>query len=194
LDKLEPEDEEFLVTFAEHAELRLSFTSDASAIREALSLAHPYGTTALFDAVNLAVRQMRSARNRRRVLFLISDGGDNHSRFTEREVRHLLDEEDVQIHAIGIHDHMASEEERRGPEVLESLARMTGGLHHMVDDINELPVMASKMSLALHDRYLLGYKPTPPGPSGAFRRIDLKLAQPKGHKLYIYARRGYRMP
>jgi Ca-activated chloride channel family protein len=149
----------------------------------------------LFDAVALAIHEMRSAQNRRRVLFLISDGGDNHSRITESELRRLLDEEDVQIHAIGIHDHMRTREEIRGPRVLEDLASMTGGQHHMVEKIGELPELANRMSFALHDRYLLGYKPMPPGLSGTFRRIDVKLVPTmKNPRLYVYARRGYRMP
>jgi len=195
LDHLEPEDEEFLVTFADRPELRLQFTSDPSAILSALFFARPAGSTALFDAVALAVHQVRSAENRRRVLFLISDGGDNHSRLTERELRHVLDEEDVQIHAIGIHDRMAGLLEAHGPAILEDLARMTGGQHHMVENIGELPAMAAQMGLALHDRYLLGYKPTPLGDSGTFRRIDVKVVQPAATpKIYVYARRGYRVP
>ena len=195
LDSLEPEDEEFLVTFADTAGLRLPFTSDPSSVRSALSFAQARGSTALFDAVALGVKQMHSAKNGRRVLFLVSDGGDNHSRVTERELRRMLDEEDVQIHAIGIHDHMASPEEARGPWVLEDLARITGGQHHMVENIGELPKMTAQMSLALHDRYLLGYKPTPLGNSGTFRRIDLKVVPPVPRaKIYVYARRGYRIP
>lgn len=194
LENLEPDDEQFLVTFADRPELRLSFTSDASAIRRALSFAEPRGSTAMFDAVALAAHEMRGAKNRRRILFLISDGGDNHSRLTERELRRLLDEEDVQIHAIGIHDHMASMEESRGPWVLEDLAKMTGGQHHMIENTAELPAMAAQMSLALHDRYLLGYKPAPLGPSGSFRRIDVKLTPRDSSRRYVSARRGYRMP
>jgi len=195
LDSLEPEDEEFLVTFADTADLRLPFTSDPSSIRSALSFAAARGSTALFDAVALALKQMHAARNGRKVLFLISDGGDNHSRLTERELRRMLDEEDVQIHAIGIHDHMASPEESRGPWVLEDLARMTGGEHHMVENIDELPKMTGQMSLALHDRYLLGYRPAPLGESGMFRRIDVKVVQAAARgKVYVYARRGYRLP
>ena len=94
--------------------------------RSALSFAEPHGWTALFDAIALAVQQMRRAQNRRRVLFLISDGGDNYSRLTKRELRRLLDEEDVQIHAIGIHDLAASREEVGSPWILEELAKMTG--------------------------------------------------------------------
>ena len=195
LDNLEPDDEEFLETFADTPELRTPFTSEATDIRRALLFARPHGSTALFDAVALAADEMHRAQNKRKIIFLISDGGDNHSRFTERELRWLLDEEDVQIHAIGIHDHMGSREEARGPEVLEDLAAITGGRHHMVDDIRQLPALAGEMSLALHDRYLLGYKPTPLGVSGQYRRIDAKLVGPKrSPKLYLYARRGYRVP
>ena len=195
LKNVEPEDEEFLVTFAEVPELVSGFSSDPGVIQTALLSAIPNGRTALFDAVVLAIHQMRDARNQRKILLLISDGGDNHSRFSERELRHLVEEEDVQIHAIGIHDRAASREEYRGPGILEELAGMTGGQHHMVDNIAELPVLAARMSLSLHDRYLLGYRPTPAGPSGMFRKIEVKVKQPKGAtRVYVYARRGYRMP
>lgn len=174
------------MSFADTPELRLSFTSDPSSIRSALSFAPPRGSTALFDAVALAVCEMHSARNRRGVLFLISDGGDNHSRLTERELRSMLDEQDVQIHAIGIHDHMASPEESRGPWILEDLARMTGGQHHMVENIDELPAKTKQMGLALHDRYLLRYSPTPLGESGMFRKIEVKVVQTDANaKVYV---------
>src|SRR5450756_776760 len=134
LKNLEPQDEEFLVTFADRPELRLPFTSDPSEIYAALAGAAPQGSTALFDAVALAIRQMRGAQNQRKVLFLVSDGGDNHSRLTENELRRLVGEEEVQIHAIGIHNMGAGmdREEARGPWVLEELAKMTGGQHYMV--------------------------------------------------------------
>src|SRR5262249_36897460 len=139
--------------------------------------------------------QMREAENGRRVLFLISDGGDNYSRLTKGELRSLLDEEDVQIDAIGIHDLGASREEVGSPWILQDLAKMTGGEYRRINHIDELPGLAARMSLALHDRYLLGYRPTPPGLSGTFRRIDVKLAQPKRtRRFYVYGRRGYWMP
>jgi Ca-activated chloride channel family protein len=196
LKSLEPGDEEFLVTFAETPVLRLPFTSQPALIREALSVAAPSGRTALYDAVELAIRQMRQGQHERKVLFLVSDGGDNHSRFTERELRRLVEEEDVQIHAVGIHDGSSNAmEERRGPWILEDLAKMTGGQHHMVNDISELPEWAARISRSLHDRYLLGYRPTPPGNSGTFRRIEVKVVQRRGASRYsVYARRGYRIP
>jgi Ca-activated chloride channel family protein len=196
---LEDEDEAFVISFGDHPRLRSQFSSDPVAILNALAFSEAYGSTSLFDAVALAVREMRSAQNRRKTLFVISDGGDNHSRMSGRELRSLLEEADIQIQAIGIHDHptgMApTDEEARGPWILDDLAKITGGQHHMVQNARELPGLAAEISLALHDRYLLGYKPAPTGPSGSFRRIEVKLARPKeAHRLFVYARRGYRMP
>ena len=195
---LEEEDEAFVVTFGDHPRLRLPFTGDPVAILNALSFSEVGGSTALFDAIALAIREMGGAQNRRRTLFVVSDGGDNHSRMSGRELRQLLEEADTQIQAIGIHDHgtMApTDEEARGPWILDDLAKITGGQHHSIQDSRELPGLAAEISLALHERYLLGYKPAPAGLSGSYRRIEVKLRRPKDpRRLYIYARRGYRMP
>lgn len=195
LKNIEPEDEMFLVTFADRPELRVSFTDDPAAIESALLFAKPGGSTALYDAVALTMAQMRRANNRRKVLFLVSDGGDNHSRLTERELRRQIEEEDVQIHAIGIHDSSDRMAEARGPWILEDLAKLTGGQHHMIADLSELPIMAAKMSNALHEFYVLGYRPSPPGLAGTYRRITVQLARGvTTSRVWVYARRGYRMP
>lgn len=195
LKNIEPDDEMFLVTFADRPELRVSFTEDSTAIEGALLFAKPSGSTALYDAVALAIAQMHRANNRRRVLFLVSDGGDNHSRLTERELRRQIEEEDVQIHAIGIHDNSDRMAEARGPWILEDLAKMTGGQHHMVANIGELPELAAKMSAALHEFYVLGYRPNPPGLAGTYRRINVQLVRGANQpRIWVYARRGYRMP
>jgi len=61
--------------------------------------------------------------------------------------------------------------------------------------LGELSEIAARMSLSLHDRYLLAYRPTPVGQPGKFRRIEVKVKQPKEmNRLYVFARRGYRMP
>jgi Ca-activated chloride channel family protein len=195
LKNLQPNDEEFLVTFADRPTLRLPFTSDPSGIYDVLAGAQTQGSTALFDAVALAMREMRGARNQRKALFLVSDGGDNHSRLTERQLRQLVEEQEVQVHAIGIYDRSAGADkaELRGPAILEDLAQMTGGEHYMVNS-SELPALAARLSLSLHDRYLLGYNPAPPGPSGTFRRIEVQVRRPGRNRLSVYARRGYRMP
>ena len=194
LKKLQPADEAFLVTFSETVELRVGITSDVSEIQAGFSLAKTEGRTPLYDAVALAFREMQKARNERKALFLVSDGGDNHSRITKRQLGRMVAEEEVQIHAIGIHDSWATMEDRMGMKVLEDLASMTGGQYHMLHDPAELPGIAQRMSLALHDRYLLGYRPMPTGTPGTFRRIRVKVLRPKGARFSVYARRGYWMP
>ncbi len=194
LNNLEPDDEAFLVTFADKPELKSGFSSDPSLFRAEILAATPRGSTALYDAVHMAVREMRYAQNDRKIVLVISDGGDNHSRTSESELRRALEETDVQIHAIGIHEHPTRPEEARGPWVLEDLTAMTGGQYHVIHNAGELPALAENMGVYLHDCYLLGYRPSPPGPSGAYRHIEVKVHQDKGSpKLQVHARHGYRM-
>lgn len=193
LKHLETGDEVFLVTFSDRAEQRTDFVSDDSAVLDELLYARPKGSTALFDAVGLAVRAMRKARNDRKVLLVVSDGGDNHSRLSERQLRRILEETEIQIHALGIHDGPGGMHESSGPQILEDFAQMTGGEHHMVDDASKLPDLAAKMGLLLHDCYVLGYRPTPTGMSGKWRKIGVKVPRaPRSSQ--VYARAGYRMP
>lgn len=190
---IEVQDEVLLVTFSDRAQQRTEFASDDTAVLNELLFAQPNGSTALFDAVAIAVRAMRKARNDRRMLLVVSDGEDNHSRFSERELRRVVEETEIQIHALGIHDRGPGMREAGGPQILEDFAKMTGGEHHMVGDVGELPGLAAKMGLALHDRYLLGYRPTPSGVPGKWRRIRVKLpVAPRSYQ--IYARTGYRVP
>ncbi len=195
LENLESNDEALLVTFADHPELRSTFDSDVSPIRSLLPSITASGGTALFDAVAMGLNQMRGARNERKVLLVISDGGDNNSRFSERDLRTIAEESDVQIHSIGIHDHPGRIEEIHGPWILDDLSNMTGGQHYTAKDVTDLPDLAARISLSLHDRYLLGYHPAPSGFSGTYRHIEVKVHQPKSAtKLYVHARRGYRQP
>jgi Ca-activated chloride channel homolog len=196
LGNLEDDDEIFLVTFADAPQTQVGFTRDAGAVSARLGQLAPTGSTALYDAVVLAVAQMRRARpGRRKALFLVSDGGDNHSRATEREVRRLVQEEDIQVHAIGIHDTMTDMEEKRGPWLLEDLAEMTGGQHYMVRTAEELPGLANRIGLTLHQQYVLAYQPDSTALPGKFRRLSVQVRDPrKPGRLSVYSRRGYRAP
>ena len=191
LKTVELADEMFLVTFSDRAMLATDFASDDSGILETLLETQPRGATALFDAVALAIRHMRGARNERKVLLLVSDGGDNHSRLSARDLKEMLEESDVQIHALGVHSGGTAMEEMRGEEILKYLAEMTGGEHHMVNRVSELPELAARMSLSLHDRYVLTYRPSTAGPSGKWREIRVALRD-VGDRFRVYARAGYR--
>jgi VWFA-related protein len=158
-----PEDEAFLVTFSNRAELQVGFTRDFANIQSALLFAVPKGATALIDAVYLAMRRLKSAHNSRKALLVISDGGDNNSRYSKGELLQYAKEADVQIYGIGIHEGPKSPEEMSGPELLEELAAATSGQHFMVGSANELPDIAAWIGVALHDQYVIGYQP----PDGA---------------------------
>ena len=123
-----PEDEFFMIAFADRPEEVSDFTRSVEDIEGRLLYTVPKGRTAMLDAIYLGLSKMRQARYGRKALLIISDGGDNHSRYTESEIKNLVKESDVQIYAIGIYDHyFPTEEERLGPQLLSDIAELTGG-------------------------------------------------------------------
>lgn len=195
LETLNPEDEVMLVTFADRPRLDVAFTSAASDIESALLAAQSGGSTALNDAICLALLHMKSAHRGRKALLIVSDGGDNYSRYSEKELRTLALESDVQMHAIGIHDNPRGKEEMGGPFLLEGLAKLTGGLHTTVRALNDLAPAAAKIGYALHDQYVLGYYPSSGSLQGKWRRIRVRLVLPGGYpSLQVRSRTGYYSP
>src|SRR6195256_6407288 len=111
-----PQDEFFLVTFADEPRMASDFTSVPEEIEKELLFTQPKGRTALLDAVYMALDKMHQAKYGKKALLIISDGGDNHSRYGEREVRAAVKESDVMIYAVGTSDRFVpTEEERLGP-------------------------------------------------------------------------------
>ncbi len=98
-----PQDEFFLITFSEKPEVLVDFTSSIEDIQSKLVYAIPKGRTALLDAIYLGMNRMRKAHYERKALLIISDGGDNHSRYTEGEIKSMVREADVQIYGIGLY-------------------------------------------------------------------------------------------
>src|SRR6266513_2869677 len=158
-----PEDEFFLVEFSDAANLIQSFTRNLEEIQNKLTFTQSKGRTALLDAVYLALHEMKKAKNPRKALLIISDGGDNSSRYTEPEIRNRVKEADAQIYAIGIYESMAARgrtpEEAAGQGLLSELAEITGGRQYPVDNVNELPDIAAKIGVELRNQYVLGYAP-----------------------------------
>jgi len=193
-----PADEFFLVDFSDRAELAQPFTTSIEELQNKLLYTSPKGETALLDAVYLGMSEMRSARNTRKALLIISDGGDNHSRYDEDDVKRFLRESDVQIYSIAIVDPYrcdATPEECYGPQLLQGLANMTGGRSFVINDPNELGDVATKISMELRNQYVLGYKPSNTNSDGKWRKIKVKLRPPRGlPPLTVYARYGYFAP
>jgi Ca-activated chloride channel family protein len=198
LQTANPRDEFFLVSFGDRAELTHPFTSNIEDLQNGMLYTTARGRTALFDAIYLGLSQMRGARNSKRALLIISDGGDNHSRFTESDVRNFVKEADCQLYSIGLfdaNDRGRTPEELYGPTLLSEITELTGGRVFAVTSLNELPDIAAKIGLELRNQYVLGYKPGNVRHNGAWRKIKVKLAPPKGlPPLSIYAKTGYYAP
>jgi Ca-activated chloride channel family protein len=191
-----PQDEFFVVSFSDEPELLSDFTSSVEDIQSRMVTASPKGRTALLDAIYLAVAKLRNARYDRKALLIISDGGDNHSRYTEGEINSLVKEADVQIYAIGLFDQTPrTQEERMGPALLAEVTDVTGGRTFTIDNPNELPDIATKIGIELRNQYVLGYRPTKAVHDGKWHKIKVKLNPPKGlPPLHVYAKTGYYAP
>ena len=194
-----PEDEAFVVQFHDNAELLQPFTNNLEDIQNRLTFTQSKGMTALLDAIYLGLHEMKKARNSRKALLIISDGGDNNSRYSEGEIRNLVKEGDVQIYAIGIYEPAGSRgrtvEESNGPALLTELADQTGGRQYQVENINELPDIAAKIGMELRNQYLLGYSPQNQERDGKYRHVEVKLVQPHGMPLLrAFWRMGYNAP
>jgi len=193
------DDEAFLVEFSDRPQLTVPLTRDLSEIQNKLLNARPRGKTALLDSVYLALETLKKAHNARKAILLITDGGDNRSRYTQGEVKGLLEESDAQLYAIGIYEkgrtRNRTPEESAGPKLLNELSEPTGGRHFIVESLAELPDIAEKIGVELHNQYVIGYTPLNPQRDGKFRRIVVQVAQPGDVTLYsAYWRNGYIAP
>jgi Ca-activated chloride channel homolog len=191
-----PQDEFFMIAFADKPEEVSDFTSSVEDIQGKLVYTVPKGRTALLDAIYLGISKMRHAKYSKKALLVISDGGDNHSRYTEGEIKSLVKEADVLIYAIGIYDHyFPTEEERLGPALLSEISELTGGRTFTIDNPNDLADVATKIGIELRNQYVLGYRPKNISRDGKWRKIKVKLIPPKGlPPLRVYAKTGYYAP
>jgi VWFA-related protein len=194
-----PEDEFFLIQFNDRPELVVPFTTNTEEIQNRLTFTQAKGRTALLDGVYLAMNQMKKARNPRKAIIILSDGGDNSSRYTESEIKNAVREADVQVYAIGIFEPIAGRgrtaEELGGPGLLTEMAESTGGRHFPVENPNELPDIAAKIGIELRNQYVLGYTPKNTTRDGKYRKVQVKLKQPRGlPPLRAFYRLGYYAP
>ncbi len=191
-----PQDEFFMIAFSDRPELVSDFTRSVEDIQSKLVYIVPKGRTALLDAIYLGMDKMKQAQNSKKALLIISDGGDNRSRYTEGEIKNMVRETDVQIYAIGIFDFMGrTPEEASGPALLGDITEVTGGRTYVVNNPNELADTATKIGMELRNQYVLGYRPNNDRHDGKWRKIKVKLEPPKGlPPLHVYAKTGYYAP
>jgi Ca-activated chloride channel family protein len=178
-----PEDEFALVEFNDTARIVSGFGEPPGEMQNRLAFTEAKGRTALLDGVYLAMSEMRHAKYSRKAILLISDGGDNYSRYTESEVKDRAREADIQIYSIGIMEPLmlrgGTPEEMNGAALLDEISSVTGGRMYEIDDVNQLPGVAAQLSRALRNQYLLGYSPSV-GRDGKYHRIVVKLLRPDG--------------
>jgi VWFA-related protein len=186
LNTLTKGDEFFLIRFSDRPTLQADFTEDADFILSELSFVQPQGWTALNDAICLGLHRMKHARNPRRALFVLTDGGDNNSRYSDAEVRSLARESDVRIYSIGLFER---------PRFLEKLAMDTGGLAIWAHKLQNLPDTVDQISRDFRNQYVLGYSPVVRPNDGKYHDVRVEIVKTiKLLQLNVFWRRGYFAP
>ena len=199
LKTLNQDDEAFLVEFNDKVDLTVGFTSHTLEIRTALQNLRPGGLTALLDAVKFSLGQMKNARNARKAIVVVSDGGDNHSTYTAAQIESLVREADVEIYAMGVFDPLLSlgltPEEVSGPKLLSEIASQTGGRAFAASVSSDLPSVASRIAIELRNQYVLGYYPKNQVRDGKYHTVEVKISQPHGMSpVKMHWRQGYYAP
>ncbi len=178
-----PDDEYFLVEFSNRAKIAEGFTTDINRLRDRLAFKPAEGSTALYDGIYLGLSELKRGQNPKKALLLITDGEDNHSRYSRGDIREFIREADAQIYVIDL-----------GRALLGDLAEMTGGhsYHVSVDDLEDT---CEKIALELKSQYVIGYESTNTSKDGKFRKVRVRVAPPTGMgKLSIRTRDGYYAP
>jgi Ca-activated chloride channel family protein len=191
-----PDDEFALVTFAGRPLVAEPWTTDDSKIRSALASAPAAGTTALFDAVQLGAQYASHGRNARKAVLVVSDGGDNHSRYSEGDVRRRIEELDLELYALNIGGSWFSEAEGWwGRAVLERLCEHASGRYVAVERLSELPAAVSRISREIRSQYLLRYRPRRLDGAGCLHKVEVKVIPPDGmRRVSVRWRQNWREP
>lgn len=192
-----PEDEFFLLTFADKPSLDEEFTNDVADIQNRLAYKGAKGSTTLYDAVYLGLEKMKQGHNPKKAILLITDGEDTRSRYSLINVRNAVKESDVQIYAIGIVNSYYSDfsQGRSGRAILEEMTEITGGKAYFPNSVYELEDICTKIAIELKNQYVLGYASTNPAKDGRWRKIKVKLNAPKGlPSLSVRSKTGYFAP
>ena len=189
-----PGDDYFVVTFNNGPRVLSDVTQSTAGIETELGLLEPKGSTALLDAIYLGVAKLRNAHYSRRALVIISDGGDNSSRYKLREIKNLVAESDVMVYAIGIFDKTPFKtfEEAMGRRWLSSITDVTGGRTITVENLEKLPETSALLSRELRSQYVLGYESQDKSTDGKWRKIRVAVERnSEAGPLRPYYRRGY---
>lgn len=187
-----PGDELFAVAFNERPRLVLpsgeTFAKSREELRDALNSQMPTGQTALYDAVALGLDQLEKGTASKKVLVVLSDGGDNASRAKADHVSELARRANAIIYAIGIYEPTDRETK---PGVLKRLASMTGGEAFFPKTMKQTTAICLHIARDVRAQYSLGYVPPAGAREGAFRKVRVAATGARGEKLHVRTRSGY---
>ncbi len=192
-----PEDEYFLVEFANRPEVAADFTTDVTKLQNKLIFTPAKGMTAMYDSVYLGLEKLKEGTNPKKALLLITDGEDNRSRYTFQNVKDFVKEQDVQIYGIGIVDDWNSQlgAGHTGRAMIEELSELTGGGAFFPSSVYDLEDICTKIAVELKNQYVLGYHSTNGSKDGRWRKLNVKVNPPKGiQHLNVRSKSGYYAP
>ena len=191
LDFASREDEYFLIKFSDRPELANDFTRDVDQLRNTLLFSPIVGNTALFDAVYVGMEKLKEAENSKRAILLITDGEDNHSRYSLADVIERVREMDIQIYVIGL----VSPISRTARPVLNNLAEVTGGQAFFPWGASEIKEASLEIANQLKNEYILGYVSTDKRRDGRWRNIRVKVDRPTDSSRFsVRSKQGYYAP
>jgi Ca-activated chloride channel homolog len=190
-----PQDQMFVVNFNEKVSFALPdeipFTDQVSQLEVALAKVAANGETALYDAVAAALEHLRKGSRDKKVLIVISDGGDNASKHTLAQIMAMIGHPDVIIYTIGIFD---EDDADRNPHVLRQLAKDTGGEAFLPESLKEVVPICERIAHDIRSQYTLAYIPTNRKRDGTYRAIQVKADAPGRGRVSVRTRAGYYAP
>jgi len=186
-----PNDELFAIRFNDDArnvmaDDRTIRADDFDALQRTMRSIRPSGRTALYDGLAAGFDRLARASRPRKALILLSDGGDNASWTSERQILQRARESNVAIYTIGLYD---DDDSDRNPGLLKSLAHATGGERFLPRSAGPLLIACERIAREIRAGYTIGY--TPPDRDGAFHRVRVEVAPADGRKVEVRTRPGY---
>lgn len=190
-----PDDEYLLIELRQRPQVVLPFSTDTNRVLETISRVEAHGPTPLFDAVHLAVNEMRNAQYPRRAVLIFSDGLNNHSLYTGRDTKRLISEVDFPIYTINFWQHQVSGNryaiQRGDPGVLATISEPTGGRDYPVTELRDLDSIMASIGSQIRRGYVLGFAPLTQTLDGKFHKVRVKVEPEPGLRLQVANRSGY---
>jgi len=193
LNASHPKDEMFIVNFNRRPWLALSsshaFTNDRSELKATLAETRAEGTTALYDALKLALDHLNESSRQRKALVVLSDGGDNASTVNLDDVLRIAQQSSATIYCIGIYDPLQKD---RNPSALKKIAKVTGGEAFFPTSPDSLITTWPRIASAIRGQYTIGYVSSNPARDGGYRKVKITASRKRGGKLLdVRTRPGY---